>query len=139
RNRYNCRMNFKLVNTQKILLVDDEDDILEILSYNFKKSGYDVLIARNGLEGYRLATEHLPDIIVTDLWMPDMDGLLMCKHIRDMPELDHSGIIVLTADTDEYKAIAALNAGADEYVHKPISPMRLVAMAREVSLKHKAR
>ncbi|MFI5149023.1 MAG: PleD family two-component system response regulator [Bacteroidia bacterium] len=131
-------MNFKLVDLKKVLLVDDEEDILEILSYNFKKSGFDVLVARNGLEGYRMATEHVPDIIITDLWMPDMDGLLMCKHIRDMRELDDAGIIVLTADTDEYKAIAALNAGADEYIHKPISPVLIVNMARTLSEKRRA-
>jgi two-component system alkaline phosphatase synthesis response regulator PhoP len=122
-------MNFKLVDCKRVLIVDDEEDILEILSYNFKKSGFEVLVAKNGLEGYRLATEHIPDIIVTDLWMPDMDGLLMCKHIRDMRELDGSVIIVLTADTDEYKAIAALNAGADEYMNKPVSPSLIVNMA----------
>jgi|GEM_PF-3074800 two-component system alkaline phosphatase synthesis response regulator PhoP len=122
-------MNFKLVDCKRVLIVDDEEDILEILAYNFKKSGFEVLVAKNGLEGYRLATEHIPDIIVTDLWMPDMDGLLMCKHIRDMRELDSSVIIVLTADTDEYKAIAALNAGADEYMNKPVSPSLIVNMA----------
>jgi two-component system alkaline phosphatase synthesis response regulator PhoP len=130
-------MNFKLVDSKTVLLVDDEDDILEILSYNFKKAGFNVLVARNGLEGYRLATEHTPHIIITDLWMPDMDGLLMCKHIRDMRELDESGIIVLTADTDEYKAIAALNAGADEYIHKPISPTIIVNMARALAEKRR--
>jgi two-component system alkaline phosphatase synthesis response regulator PhoP len=122
-----------------VLLVDDEEDILELLSYNFRKSGFRVLLAQNGLQGYQVALMACPDIIVTDLWMPEMDGILMCKHIRDQSQLDSSSIIVLTADSDEYKAIAALSAGADEYLTKPVSPSVIVKLANsllEIKRKH---
>jgi two-component system alkaline phosphatase synthesis response regulator PhoP len=115
-----------------VLLVDDEEDILELLSYNFRKSGFRVLLAKNGLEGYRVAFAAVPDVIVTDLWMPEMDGILMCKHIRDQSQLDASRIIVLSADSDEFKAISALRAGADEYLTKPVSPSIIVNLAKKI-------
>lgn len=131
-------MNFQLFSEAKtVLVVDDEEDIREVLSYNFRKSGFQVLLAKNGLEGYQMASEVIPDIIVTDLWMPEMDGILMCKHIRDQRELDSSKIIVLTADSDEYKAIAAINAGADEYLTKPVHPSIIVRLARQLADKPK--
>jgi two-component system alkaline phosphatase synthesis response regulator PhoP len=127
-------MNFQLTTPKSVLIVDDEEDILEILSYNFRKSGFKVHIARNGREGYRLATEVIPDLIITDLWMPEMDGLLMCKHIREMSELDLSRIIFLSADPDEFKAMAALNAGADQYLTKPMIPSRIVRLSIELMM-----
>ena len=115
-----------------VLLVDDEEDILEMLSYNFRKSGFHVLLANNGQEGYRLAYNEIPDVIVTDLWMPEMDGILMCKLIRDQIQLDVSRIIVLSADSDDFKAISALRAGADEYLSKPVSPSVIVHLAQKI-------
>jgi two-component system alkaline phosphatase synthesis response regulator PhoP len=127
-------MNFQLTSSKSILLVDDEEDILELLSYNFRKSGFRVHLAKDGLEGYRKASELIPDVIITDLWMPEMDGILMCKHIREMNELDLSRIIVLTADADDFKAIAALNAGADKYLCKPVSPSVIVKLVLDLML-----
>ena len=118
--------------SKTVLLVDDEEDILELLSYNFRKSGFRVLIAQNGLQGYQTALTACLDVIVTDLWMPEMDGILMCKHIREQSQLDASSIIVLTADSDEYKAIAALSAGADEFLTKPISTSVIVKLANSL-------
>jgi two-component system alkaline phosphatase synthesis response regulator PhoP len=118
--------------SRTVLLVDDEEDIIEMLSYNFKKSGFCVVSASNGLDGYRMASEMIPDVIVTDLWMPQMDGILMCKHIRDQSQLDLSKIIVLTADSDEFKAIAALSAGADEFLKKPVSPSIIIKLALQL-------
>jgi two-component system alkaline phosphatase synthesis response regulator PhoP len=131
-------MSSQLPTLKSVLLVDDEEDILELLSYNFRKSGFTVYIAKNGLEGYRLASEIIPDLIVSDLWMPEMDGLLMCKHIRDRSELDLSRIIMLSADSDEYKIVAALSAGADKYLTKPINPSLIVSLAKELMGKPRA-
>lgn len=112
---------------QKILLVDDEPDILEFLSYNLKKEGYRVSTANNGKEALRLAKEEHPDLIIIDVMMPDMDGIETCSQIRELPELKNVLIVFLTARSEEYSQIAGFDAGADDYINKPIKPRLLVS------------
>ena len=111
----------------KILLVDDEEDILEFLSYNLKKEGYQVFTAADGLEGVKKAKEIIPDLIVLDVMMPNMDGMEACEKINEIPELDHTIKIFLTARAEDYSQIAGFDAGADDYVAKPIKPKVLVS------------
>ena len=109
-------------NNNKILLVDDEPDILEFLSYNLEKEGYEVHIAENGLEGLNKAKDILPDLIVLDIMMPIMDGIQACKEIRKIKSLDNSIIVFLTARKEDYMQIEGLDSGADDYINKPIKP-----------------
>ena len=114
-------------NKHTILLVDDEIDILEFLSYNLKSAGYKVYTASNGLEGIKIAKRELPDLILMDVMMPEMDGIEACEEIRKIPEL--SGVIVafLTARNEDYSQIAGFDAGGDDYITKPIKPKVLVS------------
>ncbi|OYT17827.1 MAG: DNA-binding response regulator [Bacteroidetes bacterium 4572_77] len=106
----------------KILLVDDEEDILEFLSYNLRKEGYLVYTASNGKEGLEKAVEVVPDLIVLDVMMPVMDGIESCEQMRSVSDLQTSIIIFLTARSEDYSQIAGLNVGADDYIAKPIKP-----------------
>lgn len=107
---------------QKILIVDDESDILEFLTYNLKKEGYEVHTANNGREGLELAKKILPHLIVLDIMMPEMDGVEVCRRIRKIPELDKSVIAFLTAKNEDLSQINALDVGGDDYITKPIKP-----------------
>lgn len=109
-------------NPYKILLVDDESDILEFLSYNLKKEGYTVLTAKNGKKALRIAKEELPHLIVLDVMMPEMDGIETCEHIRNIPELSEVLVCFLTARGEDYSQIAGFEAGADDYITKPVKP-----------------
>ena len=109
----------------KILIVDDEKDILEFLSYNLKKEGFNVFTANNGQEGLKIAKLQLPDLIILDVMMPEMDGIETCEQIRLEKSLDNTLILFLTARSEEYSELAGFSAGADDYITKPIKPKLL--------------
>jgi two-component system alkaline phosphatase synthesis response regulator PhoP len=111
----------------KILLVDDEHDILEFLSYNLEKEGFIVYTAINGKLAIQLAKKFKPDLIILDVMMPEMDGVTTCAEIRKIPELENLLILFLTARSEEYSELAGFNAGADDYVTKPIKPKLLIS------------
>jgi two-component system alkaline phosphatase synthesis response regulator PhoP len=114
-------------NKNKILLVDDEADILEFLSYNLKKEGYRVFTANNGKEAVTVAKKENPDVIILDVMMPDMDGIETCREIRDLPGLKDVMIAFLTARNEDYSQIAGFEVGADDYINKPIKPRVLIS------------
>lgn len=105
-----------------ILLVDDEEDILEFLSYNLKKESYRVYTAINGIEAIAIAREKKPQLIILDVMMPQMDGIETCERLRSYPELAGSLIVFLTARSEDYSEIAGFSAGADDYISKPVKP-----------------
>ena len=106
----------------KILVVDDEPDILEFLRYNLVKEGYNVLTASNGEEGIKIAVAEVPNLIILDIMMPKMDGVEVCRQLRNKPEFDRTVITFLTAREEDYSQIAALDVGGDDYITKPIRP-----------------
>ena len=116
----------------KILLVDDDTDILEILTYNLKKSNFIVDTASNGIEAIEKALKFKPDLIVLDVMMPEMDGITTCEKIREIPDLDNVIITFLTARNEDYSEIAGLEAGADDYIDKPIQPKVFVAKIKSL-------
>jgi two-component system alkaline phosphatase synthesis response regulator PhoP len=111
----------------KILIIDDEEDIRTLLEYNLKKEGFEVLTAENGEQGIEVAKTFVPDLIVLDVMMPGMDGIEVCEAIRSMPKIAHVLICFLTARSEDYSQIAGLEAGADDYVSKPIKPKVLIS------------
>lgn len=111
----------------KILLVDDEEDILEFLSYNLKKEGYKVYTALNGEEGLDVAKKELPNLILLDVMMPGIDGIEVCREIRGIPGLKDVLIAFLSARSEDYSHIAGFDAGADDYINKPIKPRVLLS------------
>lgn len=114
-------------NRFKILLVDDEPDILEFMEYNLKKENYDVLKAGNGKEAIALAKKSIPDLIILDIMMPEMDGIETCRLLREMPEFKNTLIAFLTARNEDYSQIAGFDVGADDYITKPIKPKVLTS------------
>jgi len=125
-------------NNTKILIVDDEKDIIEFLEYNFNKEGYQVFSASNGIEGKAMAIKIKPDLIMLDIMMPGMDGVELCKELRDIPEFENTLIIFLTARGEDYSQIAGFEVGADDYVTKPIRPRVLIARVKAL-LKRKVK
>lgn len=124
-----------------ILIIDDEDDIREILDYNLRKEGFNVLQASNGKEGIKMAEKHNPDLIVLDVMMPEMDGIEVCEQIRLLPNTEKIRICFLTARSEDYSQIAGFDAGGDDYVSKPIKPRVLVSrinaiLRRDASRNH---
>ncbi|NEU07248.1 response regulator transcription factor [Flavihumibacter sp. R14] len=111
----------------KILIVDDEPDILELIEYNLKKEGYLVYTATNGAEGVAEAKKVMPDLIILDVMMPKMDGIEACRIMRTMPEFKNTFMVFLTARSEEYSEIAGFNVGADDYIAKPIKPRSLIS------------
>jgi len=111
----------------KILLVDDEPDILEFMEYNLKKEGYQVFTAKNGQEAVNKALELHPHLIILDIMMPEMDGIEACSAIRSYPELNNTLIAFLTARNEDYSQIAGFDVGADDFISKPIKPRVLVS------------
>lgn len=111
----------------KILLVDDEPDILEFLSYNLKKEGFNVLTADNGRLGIEVAKNEKPDLIILDVMMPDLDGIETCAEIRSTTGLKDVLIAFLTARNEDYSQIAGFDVGADDYINKPIKPRVLIS------------
>ncbi len=116
----------------KILLVDDEQDILEIVGYNLSQEGYKVYTATNGKEAVAKAKTNLPHLIILDVMMPEMDGIEACENIRRIPELEHTIITFLTARSEDYSLLAGLEAGADDYIAKPIKPKVLVGKVKSL-------
>lgn len=114
-------------NPYKILVVDDEPDILEFIDYNLKRAGFEVFLASNGQEGIAKAKELIPDLIIMDVMMPVMDGIEACRQLREMPEFKNTFIVFLTARSEEYSEIAGFNVGADDYITKPIKPRVLLS------------
>jgi two-component system alkaline phosphatase synthesis response regulator PhoP len=114
----------------KILLVDDEPDILEILSYNLTAEGYQVFTAKNGMEGVEKAKKKKPHLIILDVMMPEMDGIEACEIIRATKGLEETIITFLTARGEDYSLVAGFDAGADDYITKPIKPKVLVSKVK---------
>ena len=114
----------------KILVVDDEEDILEFLSYNLRAEGYDVIVADNGILAIELAKQQQPSLIILDVQMPDMDGITTCEKIREIPSLKETVVTFLTARSEDYSQIAGFEAGADDYITKPIRPKVLVSRVK---------
>ncbi|MBQ4819719.1 response regulator transcription factor [Aquimarina sp. MMG016] len=113
-----------------ILLVDDEPDILEIVGYNLTAEGYSVLTAENGVEAVKIAKKKKPHLIILDVMMPEMDGIEACEQIRKVPDLQHTIITFLTARGEDYSQVAGFDAGADDYITKPIRPKVLVSKVK---------
>lgn len=111
----------------KILIIDDEDDIREILKYNLSKEGYETFDANNGESGLKKCIEINPDLVLLDIMMPGMDGIEVCETIRKTPGLENVLICFLTARGEDYSQIAGLDAGADDFVAKPIKPKVLIS------------
>jgi len=111
----------------KILLVDDERDILDFVGYNLKNEGYQVFTANSGKSGVKKAKEVLPDLILLDVMMPEMDGIEACDQIRKVPALDNVIIAFLTARGEDYSQVAGFEAGADDYITKPVKPKVLIS------------
>ena len=116
----------------KILLVDDEPDILEIISYNLESNGFEVFTASNGVKALKKAKVILPDLIILDVMMPEMDGIETCEEIRKMPELKNTIVTFLTARSEDYSQLAGFDAGADDYINKPIKPRLLVSKVKSL-------
>lgn len=114
----------------KILLVDDEQDILEIVGYNLSQEGYQIVTATNGKEAIAKAKKELPQLIIMDVMMPEMDGMEACENIRKLPELSNVIITFLTARSEDYSQVAGFDAGADDYITKPIKPKLLVSKVK---------
>lgn len=114
----------------KILLVDDEPDILEFISYNLRKEGYEVFTSNNGKDAVKIALKERPDLIILDVMMPDMDGVETCRLIREIPELKDTLVAFLTARNEDYSQIAGFDAGADDYINKPIKPRVLMSRVK---------
>ena len=114
----------------KILLVDDEPDILEIVGYNLSSEGYEVFKADNGKKAIELAEENNPDLILLDVMMPEMDGIETCEKIRNIPQLKEVVIAFLTARGEDYSQVAGFDAGADDYITKPVKPKVLTSKVK---------
>lgn len=113
--------------SHKVLVVDDEESIVELLKYNLEKSGYEVRTALDGTQAVEVAKKFLPDLVLLDIMMPKMDGVETCRLLRNIPELQKTFIIFLTARAEEYSEVAAFDVGADDYITKPIKPRALMS------------
>lgn len=114
----------------KILLVDDEEDILEFISYNLAKEGYKVFTAKNGLEALKVAEKNIPNLVILDVMMPEMDGIAACEEMRKIPALNNTIIAFLTARGEDYSQVAGFDAGADDYITKPVRPKVLISRVK---------
>ena len=117
----------------KILLVDDDPDILELLEYNLSKEGYSIRTAENGLEGIKVAEEFSPDLILMDIMMPVMDGIEAGRIIRQNKDLKRTLLVFLTARNEEYSEVAAFELGADDYIIKPLKPRALISRIKAIT------
>jgi two-component system alkaline phosphatase synthesis response regulator PhoP len=121
----------------KILLVDDEQDILDFLSYNLKKDGFEVHVANNGRDAIEIAKNVTPHLVILDVMMPEMDGIETCRELREIPALKDTMIAFLTARNEDYSQIAGFDVGADDYITKPIKPRvlssRIKALLRRLN------
>ncbi|MCW3807925.1 response regulator transcription factor [Plebeiibacterium marinum] len=125
-------------NNFKILLVDDEPDIVEFVGYNLKKEGFQVLTSSNGSEAIAIAKKELPHLIVLDVMMPEMDGIETCEEIKRIPELKNTIVAFLTARGEDYSQIAGFDAGADDYISKPIKPKVLISRVKALLKRYKS-
>lgn len=121
----------------KILLVDDEPDILDFLSYNLKKEGFTVFTANNGAEGLAKAKTEKPHLIVLDVMMPEMDGVETCRQLKEIPELRNTIIAFLTARNEEYTQITGFEVGADDFINKPIKPRVFISRIKALLRRYK--
>ena len=121
-----------MIENSKILLVDDEEDILEFLSYNLKKEGFRIDTANNGISALKKLEKSNPDLIILDVMMPEMDGIEVCEKIREQDKFDDVLILFLTARSEEYSELAGFSAGADDYITKPIKPKLLVSRVNAI-------
>lgn len=117
---------------KKILVVDDEQDLLDLIEYNLRKEGFEVLKAENGETGIELAKQENPNLVLLDIMMPNMDGLEVCERMRKDTNLKHIPIIFLTARSDEKTEVEGLNKGADDFITKPISTTKLISRIKAV-------
>ena len=117
---------------QRILVVDDEEDLLELVRYNLSKEGFAVRCVASGEEAIAEAKSYLPDVILLDLMLPEVDGLAVCKTLKSHPQTQHIPIVMLTAKTEEADVVSGLELGADDYITKPFSPRVLLARIRAV-------
>lgn len=122
----------------KILLVDDEPDILEFISYNLKKEKYQVFTESNGRDAIKKAKSIHPHLIILDVMMPEMDGMETCRELKKIPQLEKSIITFLTARSEDYSQMAGFDAGADDYVSKPIKPALLVSRVKALLRRYSA-
>ncbi|HUR30537.1 MAG TPA: response regulator transcription factor [Saprospiraceae bacterium] len=125
-------------NKTKVLIVDDEPDILEFLHYNLSRNGFDVIQATNGLDAIKMADKEIPELILLDIMMPGMDGVETCYELRKNDKLNESIIAILTARSEEYSEIAGLEAGADDYIQKPIRPRLLLTRIKALMRRKEA-
>jgi two-component system alkaline phosphatase synthesis response regulator PhoP len=123
----NQKNNILMQNNNRVLVVDDEPDILDLLKYNLEREGYEVEVASNGEEAIKKAEFFKPELILLDIMMPKMDGVETCRLLREMPDMKDSYIIFLTARAEEYSEVAAFDVGADDYLNKPIKPRALMS------------
>ncbi|MEI6173609.1 MAG: response regulator transcription factor [Bacteroidota bacterium] len=121
----------------KILLADDEPDILEFLGYNLEREGFQVLKAKNGQKALKMAREHKPHLVILDVMMPVMDGMEACAEIRKIPDLAGTLIAFLTARGEDYSQIAGFEAGADDYITKPIKPKLFISRIQALLRRYK--
>jgi two-component system alkaline phosphatase synthesis response regulator PhoP len=124
--------------SHKILIVDDELDILEFLSYNLKKEGYQVFTASGGDEAISIAKKELPHLVLLDVMMPGIDGIEVCRELRAAPGMDDVIIAFLTARSEDYSHIAGFDAGADDYINKPIKPRVLISRIKALLRRYPA-
>ncbi len=120
----------------KILLVDDDADILEFMTYNLQKEGFVVNAVQNSAEAIEIAEKFEPNLIILDVMMPDVDGFELCESLRENPRLKHSLITFLTARGEDYSQIAGFDAGADDYITKPIKPKLLISRVKALLKRH---
>ncbi len=122
----------------KILIVDDETDILEFVGYNLKKEGFTIFTAENGIDAIKKAKDHLPHLILMDVMMPEMDGIEACEKIKEIPDLKNTIIAFLTARSEDYSQIAGFDAGADDYIAKPIKPKVLISRIKALLKRYRS-
>ena len=123
------------ISSIKVLVVDDDPDIVEILKYNLKNSGYYVKSAGNGVEAIKKAKKFIPDIILMDVMMPEMSGIEACEEIKNIDQLSQAIIIFLSARSEDYTQISAYDAGADDYISKPVKPKILLKKISNIAKK----
>lgn len=128
--RYSSIIVDEIMDNVKILVVDDEPDILEFLEYNLVKEGYEVFTAADGEEGIKIAEREHPRLIILDIMMPRMDGVEVCRQLRNRPEFNKTVIAFLTAREEDYSQIAALDVGGDDYITKPIRPRVFISRVK---------
>ena len=117
---------------RKIVIIEDEPDILEVLSYNLRREGFEILTSADGIQGLALAKREHPDLVLLDLMLPGIDGIEICTSIKKNPDTQHTLLIMVTAKGEESDIVLGLGVGADDYISKPFSPKELVARVKAV-------